>query len=136
VRAGLVTARRRDDARRTKIADPMRASSFRFSRRCLAWLLWIGLLLPVAQVAAAAHALSHASQEASRNGDGTQAAAQAHCDLCLIGAAIGAAAPLAERPTLTTVTVSRPAPQAASAELPPAVPVLAYRSRAPPDASR
>jgi hypothetical protein len=114
----------------------MRASPFRFSRRCLAWLLWIGLLLPVAQVAAAAHALSHASQEASRNGDGAQAAAQAHCDLCLIGAAIGGAAPSTEAPTLLTVTVSQPAVQTAAVELPPAVPELAYRSRAPPDASR
>jgi len=125
-----------DDACGTKIADPMRAPFFRVSRRCLAWLLWIGLLLPVAQVAAAAHALSHASQEAGRSGDGKQAAAQTHCDLCLIAAAIGGVAPPAKPPTPTPVTVSSQAAQVTSADVPPAAPVLAYRSRAPPDASR
>jgi len=115
----------------------MLAPSFpRVSRRCLAWLVWIGLLLPVAQVAAAAHALSHARQEASRDGEGKAAIQAAHCDLCLIAAAIGGGAPLSEPAAAPPVALRHEAPRAAFADVWLALPVPAYRSRAPPDASR
>jgi hypothetical protein len=122
---------------RTKIALSMRASrSPRISRRCLTWLVWLGLLLPVAQVGAAVHALSHARPDASRESDGKQAPQAGHCDLCLIAAAIGGAAPLAQPATSLPPAIGLELPQAVSADVLPAEAAHAYRSRAPPDASR
>jgi hypothetical protein len=122
---------------RTKIALPMRAPRpSRISRRCLSWLVWLGLLLPVAQVGAAAHALSHTRADASRDSEGKQAPQASHCDLCLIAAAVGGAAPLGQAATLTLPAIGHELPQAAFADLVPAEPAHAYRSRAPPDASR
>ncbi len=66
------------------------------TRRCLAWLVWLGLLLPVAQFGAVAHSLAHARSEQSRDADGKQAPRAAHCDLCLLGAAVGSGAPFAQ----------------------------------------
>lgn len=100
------------------------------SRRHVSWLVWLGLLFAFAQVAASAHAISHLGGDAGRSRDGS--AVHAHCDLCLLGASIGGAAPAAEspsawRPDLVDVAyVDELCPFVASA------PALAYRSRAPP----
>ena len=100
------------------------------SRRRWSWLLCLGLLFAFAQTAANAHAISHFGQDAPRTRDG--AIVHAQCDLCLIGAAIGGAAPPPEplsacHPALSDVAV------AAGVALPgDAAPALAYRSRAPP----
>jgi hypothetical protein len=104
------------------------------SRRHLSWLVWLGLLFAIAQAAASAHAISHLGADAGRSRDG--GAVHAHCDLCLLGASIGGAAPAAEpplawHPDLVDVAyVDELRPFVASA------PALAYRSRAPPLAPR
>lgn len=103
--------------------------------RRFAWLLWLGLLLPVAQLAAATHALSHARQAASRDEPGSQAPHLAHCDLCLVAAAIGGAVAGGETAMLARPPLGASLPQAVVDDIRPAAPVLAYRSRAPPDAA-
>lgn len=105
-------------------------------RRRFAWLVWLGLLLPVAQVAAAGHALSHTRPESPREGEGKQAPNQAHCETCLVAAAIGGGAPLGKPQTLTSPALRHQVPHAVFADVWLALPVPAYRSRAPPDASR
>lgn len=106
------------------------------SQRRLAWLLWFGLLFPVAQAGAAWHALSHTPQEVRRAADDKQTPHQSHCDLCLIAAAIGGGAPLAETPAWTPPIVDPELPQAAVVDVWLALPAWAYRSRAPPLAPR
>ena len=54
----------------------------RWSRK---WLLWLALLLPLAQAMAGAHALSHVTGEKS----GDSLAHFVHCDLCLTAADLG-----------------------------------------------
>ncbi|MEO8523793.1 MAG: DUF2946 family protein [Caldimonas sp.] len=96
--------------------------------------MWFGLLFPVAQASAAWHALSHTPQEARRD-DGKQAPHQTHCDLCLMAAAIGGAAPLAEPPAVIAPTIDPEPLQAPAVDVWLALPPRAYRSRAPPFAS-
>jgi hypothetical protein len=104
------------------------------SRRHLSWLVWLGLLFTFAQVAASAHAISHLGTDSGRSRDGS--VVHAHCDLCLLGASIGGAAPMAGpppawHPELGDVAyVDEFRPFIASA------PALAYQGRAPPLAPR
>ena len=94
------------------------------SQRHFAWLLWLALLLPVAQAAATWHALSHIGRDASSEVDGKLARHVSHCDLCLTAAAVtGGALPG------TPPSVPHPA---ARHQAPLALPALAYLSRAPP----
>lgn len=102
-------------------------------QRRLAWLLWLALVLPMAQGAATWHAMSHAALEASGAADGTRAPHQTHCDLCLTAAAIGGGGPPSESPALPLEpSVAHALPQAAVGGIAPAPSALAYRSRAPP----
>ena len=103
-------------------------------RHRFAWLLWLALLLPLAQGAAAWHALSHARADLAGEADG-KALHAAHCDLCLTASALATGAP-------TGPSASMPGPTARHAPPPPppagvvsAVPTPSYRSRAPPFAS-
>ena len=103
-------------------------------RRRLSWLLWFGLLFAFAQAAANVHAISHLGQDVGRSRDGGLVHGQ--CDLCLIGASIGGAAPAAEPPSALPPPVGRvPYAEPARSDLPSA-PALAYQSRAPPAAPR
>ena len=104
-------------------------------RRRFVWLLWLMLLLPLAQTASALHVLSHAtSAVAGGSGkvDGEQAIDSGHCNLCLMAAALMGAAPpgtgflLAQSIALCT----QPTGMFTSVWLAPALPV--YESRAPP----
>ena len=106
------------------------------TRRCLAWLVWLGLLLPVAQFGAVAHSLTHARTEQGRDADGKQAPPAAHCDLCLLGAAVGSGAPFAHVAPPALLAVTHATPQAVRPQVRAAEPAHPYRSRAPPDASR
>jgi hypothetical protein len=107
------------------------------ARTRFAWLLALAFWLPVAQWSAATHALLHlqagSSRQAAAEQDRQQPAQQSGpCDLCVVAAAIGGAAPL---PTAAVTPVLQAAGEAAADRpLPPlaAHPVLAYRSRAPP----
>jgi hypothetical protein len=104
-------------------------------RRCLAWLVWLGMLLPFAQVGAVVHTFAHARADASRHGDDRQAPRAPQCDLCLLGAAVGSGAPLAQGGPPIALALGHAVPQAARPELWVAAPTHPYRSRAPPDAS-
>lgn len=64
-----------------------------FSRRS-AWLFWFALLLPLAQVAASAHLLSHVHSEASGSNDDQHAIHLEQCDLCLAAVTVAGGAPL------------------------------------------
>ena len=114
----------------------MTASSLRAKPQCrFAWLLWFGLLFAVAQDAASAHAISHiAGPDSGRTGDAGLVHGQ--CQLCLIGASIGGAAPLPIKPS-GPLLMGAAVPQGPSVSAPPSTRAeLAYRSRAPPVASR
>jgi hypothetical protein len=56
------------------------------------WLLWLALLLPIAQAMAGVHALSHATGDRQDAG----VVHLAHCDLCLAAADLSGSAPTAE----------------------------------------
>ena len=78
------------------------------------WLLWLALLLPVAQAMAGVHALSHVGD---RQDDGV--AHLVHCDLCLTAADLASGAPAAESgppPACTAVEAVATAPLAAVAK--------------------
>ncbi len=72
----------------------------RTSQGLRGWLLWLALLLPIAQAMADVHALSHL-------GDRQEAgvAHLAHCDLCLTAANLGAGAPAAAPVSYTHLTL-------------------------------
>jgi hypothetical protein len=91
---------------------------------------------PVAQVAAAAHALSHVRGAISGEADDKSAPHASHCDLCLTAAAIAGGAAISEPPVFTPPAVRHEAPRTFAVEAWRAVPVRAYLSRAPPLASR
>ena len=105
------------------------------SRRRFWWLLWLVLLLPIAQTAATLHVLSHAMLDLAGDGsaiDGKPAIDHAHCELCLTAAALTGAAPPAAAPCLPRLAMSRALPRAVSLAVRFAATVPAYESRAPP----
>lgn len=61
-------------------------------QRRFMWLLWLALLLPLAQATATWHAYSHIALEQSQESDSKQALHQTHCDLCLTAAAVSSGA--------------------------------------------
>ena len=101
--------------------------------RRLVWTFLLALLLPFAQVGAAAHELSHLN---SQGEPGSKSALASHCDLCAVAAAVtgGGATmasplPLPVGPTGEAPLASLPAPVAAPA-------FFAFQSRAPPSFPR
>ena len=105
------------------------------SPRGLAWLMWLALLLPVAQFAANWHVMSHAVAQVGDAADDKGTPHQAHCDLCVAAAAIGGGALIDEPASIAHPPVGHELPQAAVQTLWWAAPVAAYLSRAPPFAS-
>lgn len=103
-------------------------------RRRLSWLLLLGVLFALAQAAANVHAISHLGQDVGRLRDGGLVHAQ--CDLCLVGASIGGAAPLAEPPRATHPALGHVLVADEAGGMLARAPTLAYRSHAPPDAPR
>jgi hypothetical protein len=100
----------------------------------LAWLLVFGMLFAFAQGVASAHAISHIGQDAGRTRDGGLGHAQ--CDLCLIGATIGGAAPLPDAPPALPLVHAEVPRDATTCSAPSRRPDRPYQSRAPPLASR
>jgi len=101
--------------------------------RHVAWLLWLAMLLPLAQAAAGWHGLSHVRLDASAsNSDGKQALHAAHCDLCLVAAAVTGGAPANPSPAPVLHAAAHEAPMDALHGLASTAPALAYLSRAPP----
>ena len=65
----------------------LRSTLLHVARRHLRWLLCFALLLPVAQWASAAHALTHATDAGRRSGPEPASHLQ-HCPVCPIAAAV------------------------------------------------
>ena len=125
----------RSPNRRANIGARMNPACFRsIARRQMAWLLWIALLVPVAQAVAGVHGISHIGQTAGREGPG-DAGLQAHCDLCLMAAAIGGGAPPAEPLALPSEALGHALPADAAVQERLAALAHLYQSRAPPFAS-
>jgi len=101
-------------------------------QRGLSWLLWLALLLPMAQSAATCHAYSHLVPGAVGHEQDKQAPAAAHCAICLAASVLSdGAAPAAQHPLLLQA-VRHALPSAAAGGVWLALPALAYLSRAPP----
>ena len=103
--------------------------------RHFAWLLWLAMLLPLAQTVAACHVYSHTGELAAGTADYSKskhAAGASHCDLCLVGSVVhGGGLPAAELlPALPHLPHAAPAAAFDSPWTPPLVP--AYQGRAPP----
>jgi hypothetical protein len=101
-------------------------------RRGLGWLLGLALLLPMAQLASAWHGVAHLRAEVAADDGGKQAQGAAHCELCLLAAAVGGGALPSLSPSLALPAARHAAPAPEPAALRAAAPALAYRSRAPP----
>lgn len=102
----------------------------RWNRRHLRWLLCLALCLPLAQVAGAAHALSHLGAPAHSQRLDATAAGDA-CALCVVAASLGAGA-LPTAPCAPGVSAPpQPAPVLARHDLPALAP-LPPANRGPP----
>ena len=128
----------------------MRSTPHRLPRRfSLSWLMWLALLLPLAQSAAQWHGLSHYATEAgaadlsrqtgaqtgAQMGGRTDGQAAGHvpgCDLCLAGAALDSGSLLSTLPGLLLPTVRHAAPLVAAPGVWLPLLARAYLSRAPP----
>jgi len=99
-------------------------------------LLCLALLLPVAQSTALWHGVSHAAFAAQVHDDGTSAPRSSPCERCLVAAHLGSGVASAAPPSaaLSTARHALPWPTTAAQWLASFAP--AYRSRAPPVASR
>jgi hypothetical protein len=101
-------------------------------RQSLAWLLWLVLLVPLAQTAAVVHAYSHVRTEASAQRGSDQAPQASHCDFCLTAADLTGGAMLAGQPSLSVAGGPAASPHVGADSVWRALPTLGYRSRAPP----
>lgn len=98
----------------------------------IAWVLWLALLLPLAQAAANWHVQSHWDTERSGSPADSDALGALHCSICLSAAAVtgggAASTPLAmAHAPASQPAAQSPAPSPRSAPVP-----AAYQSRAPP----
>jgi len=115
----------------------MRGTAYRHllrPRRC-AWLLWLALLLPLAQSAAAAHSVSHPQERAGQRQDET-AAADGACALCLMGAAMSSGGAVASVPAWPAPSGAEALPAASAVPVAALTPHWAHLSRAPPSTPR
>ncbi len=98
----------------------------------LAWVLWLALLLPLAQFAAGQHRLAHALADGAN--PAKQAAHLATCELCLAAAAVGSAAtaPVVALPSLPPLRHAVPQSDRPALRLAPLE--RHYLIRAPPNA--
>ena len=105
------------------------------THRSLVWLLGLALLLPVAQLTATWHGLSHIAAASSGPDDDRQAPHATHCDLCLTAAAVAGGALPATGAVAIFAPARQAAPQFAFSGIRAALTTPAYLSRAPPLAS-
>ncbi len=100
-------------------------------RRRFAWLLWLALLMPLAQAAGAWHAVAHASALPGGE-EGKHGPAQAPCELCLAAAVLGSGALPAKPFALPRPACAQEAPCASPVASALGPSPSANRSRAPP----
>jgi hypothetical protein len=107
--------------------------AFLESQRRLGWALLLALLLPLAQAAAAGHAITHHGNPQQRD-SAPAGLLDAPCALCVLAAPLSAGA----LPSVQARAPALPGPQAVAAAPawpePASADALAYRSRAPPAA--
>ena len=105
------------------------------SHRGLAWLVWLALLLPVAQSAAVWHGYSHVLRSAGSHDDDKRSLPAAHCDQCLAAASVGGGALPGSPPVLPIAPARHERPRGAASIPWLASTTPAYLSRAPPSFS-
>ena len=86
------------------------------SRKAPALLLWLALLLAIAQTIAIRHAYTHAPGEAPPTSQGKHAGGLAHCHSCIVAATLGGGALPATPLLLLAVAEQQPAIFAPAAE--------------------
>jgi hypothetical protein len=95
-----------------------------------AWVLWLALLLPLAQLGAAVHGYAHLRDPVRTSSDKHLPAA---CDACVTAAAIGAGtAPAPVMPAAPFLALEHAAPRDFAAAPAPSAAPTPYQSRAPP----
>ena len=106
-------------------------------QRRLVWLLWIALLLPITQAAAAWHAQSHTAEEVSHSADAhdKRAPQPERCDLCMTAAGLHGGALPSALPVVPRTSMRHEAPRAAFVGTWQEWLARAYESRAPPASS-
>jgi len=115
----------------------MRATRHRTPlQRSFVWLLWVALLVPMAQSAAKWHGLSHAVLDTSGQRDGKQAPHETQCGLCVAVNAVSAGALPGATQLLPHPAVRHELPRSAVDGIWSALLTPAYLSRAPPSAAR
>jgi hypothetical protein len=110
----------------------MTLSHSHLSRRRLALLLWLVLLLPLGQMTATVHMLSHVHSGQADGDEGTQGLHEDHCDLCATAATLLAGAPVATTPLALPVSARHEAALVVLHDIVWSAPAAAYNSRAPP----
>ena len=96
------------------------------------WLLWLALLLPLAQVASTWHQLSHLAPAAAALDEGLPSPHTAHCELCFAASAVDAGAWWTPPLSMAGSAAQYARPLILAALATTATLLLAYRSRAPP----
>lgn len=115
----------------------MRAVPFAFpASRRLAWLLWLALLLPVAQAATHWHGLSHPVAPHGAPASDQPALHLVDCDLCLSAATLHAGALPSTSALLPRIAAGGARLLAAADGAFVAAPLHTYLSRAPPATPR
>ncbi len=102
-----------------------------FLQRHMAWLVWLAMLLPMAQMAAMWHGVSHANTRVAGADDPLDAPQTTPCDLCLAGATVTGGAALVAWPAVSPAVAAHELPALAFASVCVTALALAYRSRAP-----
>jgi hypothetical protein len=113
-------------ARRSTLASLQ--SRLRFAR---SGLLWLALLLALAQTVAIRHGYSHSVAESASTAAGKHSGGLAHCQSCIAAAAIGGAAPPPPALLLAQPITQAPLVSVASVQHAPS-PYRPYAIRAPP----
>jgi hypothetical protein len=94
------------------------------------WLVWLAIMLPLAQTAAVWHGVSHGVQQ--QTAEDKQAPHPAHCELCLAAADLGAGALPSVAPGFATPPAGHELKSSPASSVWAAPATLAYLSRAPP----
>jgi len=94
--------------------------------------MWLAFLLPLAQVAATWHGLSHEVTSASESSSDKHAPRSSHCDMCIAAAAIVGGGLVSAHPSWTTLALRCALPDIVVITTRAASFAKAYLSRAPP----
>ena len=113
---------------------PFHFASLRGNRLARIALLWLALVMGLAQTLAIQHGYSHSPGESTTQAGGKHPGGLAHCNSCIAAATLGGAAPPAGLPLLAVAT--QQAPHIFTATAPrPAPQQRPYANRAPPSSA-